>query len=92
MRRSRAARREEETGLLRYFFGEKCEGRMSLAVFEKFLHDLHTELDKLEFQHYDPDNTVRRVSKLQQRSACTCSLAGREVCTSQLWQGHGLNL
>jgi len=32
---------------------------MSLLVFEKFLVDLHTELDRLEFQHYDPDNTVR---------------------------------
>ena len=31
---------------------------MSLLVFEKFLVDLHTELDRLEFQHYDPDNTV----------------------------------
>ena len=51
--------REDETGLLRYFFGEQCNGRMSLVVFDKFLHDLHSELDKLEFQHYDPDSTVR---------------------------------
>ena len=35
---------------------------MPLAVFEKFLHDLHIELDKLEFQHYDLENTVCRVS------------------------------
>jgi len=52
-------RRENETGLLKHFFGAKCEGRMSLLVFEKFLVDLHTELDRLEFQHYDPNNTVR---------------------------------
>ena len=38
---------------------------MSLAVFEKFLLDLHTELDKLEFQHYDPEDTVRRACKMR---------------------------
>lgn len=33
--------------------------KLSSADFGKFLEDMNRELDKLEFQNYDPNNTVR---------------------------------
>ncbi len=42
------------------FFGKAGERRLDLKRFEAFLHDLHEELVRLEFAHYDHDNSVRR--------------------------------
>ena len=41
-------------GLLQYLFGDLGkEHRLSLHQFETFLHQLRSEIDKLEFTHYD---------------------------------------
>ena len=47
-------------GLVHYLFGEpgsKSEHKLSLAQFSDFLHRLRTEIDELEFYHYDMNNT-----------------------------------
>lgn len=38
------------------------DGKLSMAAFGKFLEDINCELDKLEFQNYDPKDTVRTCS------------------------------
>lgn len=43
-----------------HFFGENGQKKLDLAAFNGFLEGLHAEIDRLEFQHYDPQGTVRR--------------------------------
>ena len=43
-----------------HFFGENGQKKLDLAAFNAFLEGLHAEIDRLEFQHYDPQGTVRR--------------------------------
>ncbi|CAK8569992.1 unnamed protein product [Lathyrus sativus] len=43
----------ENGGLLEYFFGEDGKGCLKLDKFVQFLRDLHDEMLKLEFAHYD---------------------------------------
>ena len=54
-----AVHREDETGLYRHFFGADMSNKLSLATFGKFLTDMNLEIDRLEFQHYDQEGTVR---------------------------------
>lgn len=42
-----------------HFFGENGQKKLNLAAFNGFLEGLHAEIDRLEFQHYDPQATVR---------------------------------
>lgn len=39
-----------------HFFGENGDKKLDLATFYAFLRGLHTEIDRLEFNHYDPDD------------------------------------
>lgn len=43
----------ENGGLLEYFFGQDGKGRLQLEKFVQFLKDLHNEIERLEFAHYD---------------------------------------
>lgn len=43
----------EEGGLLEYFFSEDGNGRLEQERFVQFLRDLHDEILRLEFAHYD---------------------------------------
>ncbi|XP_058724878.1 calcium uptake protein, mitochondrial [Vicia villosa] len=43
----------ENGGLLEYFFGEDGKGCLQIDKFVQFLRDLHEEMLKLEFAHYD---------------------------------------
>ncbi|KAJ8550237.1 hypothetical protein K7X08_035723 [Anisodus acutangulus] len=43
----------EEGGLLEYFFGKDGNGRLEQEKFVQFLRDLHDEISRLEFAHYD---------------------------------------
>ena len=52
-------RREDSTGLYTHFFGPDMRKQLSVVDFGKFLEQMNTELDRLEFQHYDTKNTVR---------------------------------
>lgn len=47
-----------------HFFGGNGEKKLDLNTFYTFLRGLHTEIDRLEFNHYDPDNKVRCSSTL----------------------------
>ena len=49
---------EDDTGLMLHFFGENGQKKLDLAAFNAFLEGLHAEIDRLEFQHYDPQGTV----------------------------------
>lgn len=49
----------DDSGLMLHFFGADGEKKLDLAAFNAFLTGLHAEIDRLEFQHYDPQNTVR---------------------------------
>jgi Ca2+-binding EF-hand superfamily protein len=48
---------EDDTGLMLHFFGENGQKKLDLAAFNAFLEGLHAEIDRLEFQHYDPQGT-----------------------------------
>ncbi|CAI9100922.1 OLC1v1038111C1 [Oldenlandia corymbosa var. corymbosa] len=43
----------EDGGLLEYFFGKDGKGRLEHENFVQFLRDLHDEILRLEFAHYD---------------------------------------
>lgn len=43
----------DEGGLLEYFFGKDGKGRLEQEKFVQFLRDLHNEISRLEFAHYD---------------------------------------
>nr|GMD76973.1 calcium uptake protein, mitochondrial-like [Ipomoea batatas] len=43
----------ENGGLLEYFFGKDGKGRLEHDKFVQFLRDLHIEMLRLEFAHYD---------------------------------------
>nr|XP_027066931.1 calcium uptake protein, mitochondrial-like isoform X2 [Coffea arabica] len=43
----------EDGGLLEYFFGKDGEGRLGHEKFVQFLRDLHNDILRLEFAHYD---------------------------------------
>ncbi|XP_059279741.1 calcium uptake protein, mitochondrial-like [Lycium ferocissimum] len=43
----------EEGGLLEYFFSKDGNGRLEQEKFVQFLRDLHDEISRLEFGHYD---------------------------------------
>ncbi|KAG1327818.1 calcium uptake protein, mitochondrial [Cocos nucifera] len=43
----------ENGGLVEYFFGEDGKGRLQHDKFVHFLRDLHDEIVRLEFAHYD---------------------------------------
>ncbi|KAK2659752.1 hypothetical protein Ddye_006285 [Dipteronia dyeriana] len=43
----------EDGGLVEYFFGEDGKGRLEHDKFLKFMRELHDEMLKLEFAHYD---------------------------------------
>ncbi|KAH9311458.1 hypothetical protein KI387_026493, partial [Taxus chinensis] len=43
----------ENGGLLQFFFGKDGKNRLQLVEFERFIRDLHKEIIKLEFEHYD---------------------------------------
>ncbi|PHT48033.1 hypothetical protein CQW23_12241 [Capsicum baccatum] len=43
----------EEGGLLEYFFGKDGNGCLEQERFVQFLRDLHDEISRLEFAHYD---------------------------------------
>jgi len=40
-------------GLVEYFFGKDGKGHLQLRDFEEFVRDLHKEITRLEFLHYD---------------------------------------
>lgn len=42
-------------GLLNYLFGPKRNKKLKKSAFLKFLHDLRSEMDDLEFSHYDTE-------------------------------------
>mmetsp|Transcript_14222 Transcript_14222/g.42959 ORF Transcript_14222/g.42959 Transcript_14222/m.42959 type:complete len:475 (-) Transcript_14222:1245-2669(-) len=44
----------DESGLMVHFFGPEGDKKLDLTAFNKFLADLHAEIDRLEFRHYDP--------------------------------------
>lgn len=48
------ASKVNEAGLMVHFFGADGEKQLDLATFNSFLHGLHHEIDRLEFNHYDP--------------------------------------
>lgn len=54
----------DDSGLMLHFFGEDGEKKLDLAAFNAFLTGLHAEIDRLEFQHYDPQNTVRELPSI----------------------------
>ncbi|KAG9151386.1 hypothetical protein Leryth_024443 [Lithospermum erythrorhizon] len=43
----------EDGGLVEYFFGKDANGSLDHAKFVEFLRDLHNEILRLEFAHYD---------------------------------------
>ncbi|XP_020965726.1 calcium uptake protein, mitochondrial-like isoform X2 [Arachis ipaensis] len=43
----------ENGGVLEYFFGKDGKGRLSIHRFLQFMRDLHHEILRLEFDHYD---------------------------------------
>ncbi|XP_057849679.1 calcium uptake protein, mitochondrial [Cryptomeria japonica] len=43
----------ENGGLLKFFFGKDGSSRLQLEEFKKFIRDLHDEIIRLEFEHYD---------------------------------------
>lgn len=43
----------ENGGLLKFFFGKDGSCRLQLVEFEKFIRNLHEEIIRLEFEHYD---------------------------------------
>lgn len=49
----RVGRSVENGGLLEYFFGEDGKNFLQHDKFVQFLRDLHNEMIKLEFSHYD---------------------------------------
>jgi hypothetical protein len=70
-----------------HFFGEDGQKKLDLAAFNAFLEGLHAEIDRLEFQHYDPQGSVRDprlpskagflIVPLQRRNAAPSENAGR---------------
>ncbi|KAF7833889.1 calcium uptake protein, mitochondrial-like [Senna tora] len=46
----------EDGGLLEYFFGKDGKDCLKLERFRQFLRDLHHEILRLEFSHYDYNN------------------------------------
>ncbi|MED6136587.1 hypothetical protein PIB30_057425 [Stylosanthes scabra] len=44
---------EENGGVVEYFFGKDGKGRLSIHTFLQFMRDLHHEILRLEFDHYD---------------------------------------
>lgn len=50
------ASKVNEAGLMVHFFGTDGEKQLDLATFNAFLRGLHQEIDRLEFNHYDPDD------------------------------------
>lgn len=48
----------DDSGLMLHFFGESGQKKLDLAAFNAFLEGLHAEIDRLEYQHYDPQATV----------------------------------
>ena len=48
----------DESGLMLHFFGPAGTKKLDLKAFNAFLDGLHSEMDRLEFQHYDPQGTV----------------------------------
>ena len=65
--------RDECEGLLRHFFGPKGDQRLSLETFDHFLEQLHAELVRLEFAHYDHRG---RVSPAAEQGATACTRSG----------------
>ncbi len=59
----------DDSGLMLHFFGEDGTKKLDLAAFNAFLTGLHAEIDRLEFQHYDPRSTV---SNDQYAAQCSC--------------------
>ncbi len=51
--------RVDKQGLLAHFFGPGGDRHLDLNTFYNFLADLHAEIDRLEFQHYDPHDQAR---------------------------------
>lgn len=45
--------REEDDGLMAHFFGPAGDKKLDLSAFNAFLLNLHAEIVRLEFQHYD---------------------------------------
>ncbi|KAI9125917.1 hypothetical protein K1719_003335 [Acacia pycnantha] len=43
----------EDGGLLQYFFGKEGKDCLNIEKFDHFLRDLHEEILRLEFSHYD---------------------------------------
>lgn len=66
-----SACRDECDGLLRHFFGPKGDKRLSLETFNQFLEQLHAELVRLEFAHYDHRGQVSFA--VEQGAACNRS-------------------
>ncbi|XP_078165458.1 calcium-binding EF hand family protein [Carex rostrata] len=50
---SRMNRSAENSGLIQFFFGEDGNGKLKYETFVEFLRDLHEEIVRLEFAHYD---------------------------------------
>lgn len=48
----------DDSGLMLHFFGKEGEKKLDLAAFNGFLTGLHAEIDRLEFQYYDPQDTA----------------------------------
>ncbi|KAM5564411.1 calcium uptake protein, mitochondrial-like [Rosa sericea] len=53
----------ENGGLVEFFFGEDGNARLQLNKFVKFLRDLHNEMLRLEFSHYDYKERGTMVAK-----------------------------
>ncbi|XP_071701944.1 calcium uptake protein, mitochondrial-like isoform X2 [Rutidosis leptorrhynchoides] len=49
----RVAGHVENGGLVHYFFGEDGNQKLQLEKFVQFMRDLHHEMTRLEFSHYD---------------------------------------
>ena len=80
-----SACRDECEGLLRHFFGPKGDQRLSLETFDRFLEQLHAELVRLEFAHYDHRS---RVSLAAEQGATACNRSGSRA--SGGWTAGGL--
>jgi Ca2+-binding EF-hand superfamily protein len=62
-------------GLLNYLFGPKRNKKLKKSAFLKFLHDLRSEMDALEFSHYD----VEGEGKITARDFGYALVAGSKV-------------
>lgn len=66
----------EEGGLLEYFFGKDGQEKLKHGRFVQFLKDLHDEILRLEFSHYD----TRSVGTISAKDFALSLVASADMC------------